>query len=423
MKMYDDLYITGGAELEGRSGVPGSLPETIYLMSLALMARGQHRLGGISSASEVADFQHILEKMGLIFGDTRRYFMDIDSRQIAPAALTFKDTYPLKGAFLLIFPLLHAFGQVAIYLPDTARKPWFMDEVLNLLNLFGVRARYSGGKLEAKCRYLKGAKVRLPPGEPILSAMAILAAALARGNSEISNISAGSEIFALCRALQKMGALVEIPGSGPLNITGVDALSPLEYQIAPDNRQLLLLFFAALLNESAITLQDVPQEAKELIISLASLIGAEVHAIAGDELFIDGHKFSLPATTFIECRYPEVTLPALILLGNRFCHQYRLVSTGLWPLRSELTILKRLNLQYTLEGNELLVRSTPLAPTELLPQTAAQAAWLILAACSAAGESVIYDGGLIDRRFSALDLTLNRLGAHIRRVKATEQDK
>ncbi len=416
--MYDDLYIEGAGELEGRSGAPGSLQETIYLMCLALMARGQHRLANISSAAEVSALQHILEKMGLIFGDTRRYFMDIDSRAQEPATLTFQDTYQLKSAFLLIFPLLHAFGQATLYLPDSADKPWFMDELTTLLERFGARVRYSGGKLEAKCRYLKGAKVRLAPGESILSAMAILGAALARGSSLISQVSTASETVALCRALQKMGAMVEGSGSETLTIEGVNALAPLEYAIAPDNRHLLFLFFAALLTESTITLQDLPEEAKALLGAFSQEIGAVISKGANNDLIIEGAKLNLPTATFITGPYPDITLPALMLLGNQHHHQYRLVSSGLIPLSADLRIFKRLDLSYTLEGNELMVRSTPLTPTELLPTNARQAAWLLLATLATPGASVIHQGGLIDRRFSTLDLSLTRLGASIRRLKA-----
>lgn len=413
---YQNIEVSGST-LAGKYIAPSSLAETLFMMSCALLAPGQYRITTNCEAGQVTQMGRLLEHHGLFIGGTRRYFVDVASQQLHQSQPDFLDSYNLPAALFILAPMLHRFGQAAIFLPDLPGSPvWYYDQLLSILSRFGARGNLSGGLLELRCRGLKGTTVTLPPECFLLSAVAVQTAVLAAGESVIRQASTTGEFVNCCRSLQKMGAMIEGVGTTVLRVTGVNALAPQNLTAAMDNRQLLVVFWAAVLTSSRLEFADLETDNISVLISAAEMCGAQ-YTINNKSFVLDGYKGELAATLFADCRYPALTLPALLLLGARQHREFRLVSANLAPLVGPLQLLERLGLRISHIDDTLICHSGGgMSPFSALAADPLSAIWLLWGGLVVGGTSTIYNGAIMDRLFSNLDLQLTRLDGRVIRL-------
>lgn len=413
---YQNLKIEGGTALKGNIVPPSSVSETLFLMSLALLAPGQYRINTTCEAKQLELMANLLNRLGITVSGTRKYFIDLESRLATSTPLDFIDTYNCPAALLLIFPALQAFGEFSIYLPDQPWQPdWFMEEFLSLLTAFGARWELKGGQLTIKAKTLKGARRLVPQKSALLGTMALQAAVLAEGDSQLIGVSQRSEFINCCQALQRMGAMIEGVGSNQLLIQGINALSHQTQQSGPDQQQLLLIFMVTLLTKGSVEFRDLPASSRKLLENIALSLDIP-YSVAGKSFLLDNAKFTLPETLFYESPYPSIVLPGLLLLGTLQHHRFNLVSSQLRPFANNLHQLERLGLAINTHGDTIsATQFGSLDPTKVMVTNSLNGAWLLLGTLVANGTSYIYNGAVIDQLFSCLDLSLSHLDAKITR--------
>lgn len=413
---YQELQISG-SRLKGQITPPSSLDETLTLMSLALMAPGQYRLTSNCEAGRLERFSRLLEKFGVEIGGTRRYFIDLASQQMHSANPDFIDSYQLPESLLVLVPAVLQFSEISLYLPELPEQPiWFYDQLEGILSSFGIRCTLRGGRLELKARYLKAATVNLPPSSYMLSVVALQAAVRAEGTSCLYNVVTGGEFIDICRALQKMGAMIEGVGTPQLRVQGINALAPQNLTAGLDNPQLLALFWATVLTKGTVDFTDLASENIRLLSQLSDKWG--IAGVAEEHLFhLDESRVDLASTIFVESDYPQIDIPALLLLGAKQHQVFKIVSDQLMGFGKNLVVLERFGLRLVIEQGVLTCLSDRnLTATKMAAPWSLPALWLILGALAADGTSIIYNGAVVDRLFSHIDLQLARIEGKITRL-------
>jgi UDP-N-acetylglucosamine 1-carboxyvinyltransferase len=274
---------------------------------------------------------------------------------------------------------------------------------------------------------LRGTAMFLDEASVTATENAVMAAALAPGETLIGNAACEPHVQDLCRFLVSLGAGIEGIGSNLLRVEGVDRLGGGSYRICPEHIEVASFIGLAAVTRSEITIEDaVPGDLDPILPALGRL---------GVHVDLDGTSVHVPA---------EQELAVLDDLGG----QIPKIEDGPWPafpadLTSIAVVLATqargtvLVFEKMFEsrlffvdklvgmGARIIVcdphRVVVSGPAQLYgqrmesPDIRAGMAMLIASLC-AEGMSTIGNIGQIDRGYERIDERLRGLGARIERV-------
>ena len=188
----------------------------------------------------------------------------------------------MRASVLVLGPMLARMGEAAVSLPGGCAigdRP--IDLHLKALECMGAEIELASGYVKASAP-----KGRLPGGDfsfPVVSVgateNAVMAAALARGRTQLFNAAREPEIVDLCNLLVAMGAKVRGIGSAHLIIDEFEELHGTEYEVMPDRIEAGSYACAAGMTQGSIN----------LISARADDMRATVNALAQCGLIVEFH--------------------------------------------------------------------------------------------------------------------------------------
>jgi UDP-N-acetylglucosamine 1-carboxyvinyltransferase len=260
---------------------------------------------------------------------------------------------------------------------------------------------------------------------------ALMAAALARGQTRISNAACEPHVQDLCRLLTAMGARIDGIGSNMLTVHGAETLRGCNHRIGPDHIEVASFIGLAAVTGGSLVIEEAAVEHLRSIRHAFTRLGVEiecdaerdqVRVAAGQNLQIvddlhdqipkieDGPWPMFPAdlTSIALAVATQATGTVLIfekMFENRLFFTDKLVTMGARiilcdPHRAVITGPAKLY------GERMET-----------PDIRAGMALLIASLC-AEGTSRIGNIGQIDRGYERIDERLRALGARIERVEA-----
>jgi UDP-N-acetylglucosamine 1-carboxyvinyltransferase len=275
---------------------------------------------------------------------------------------------------------------------------------------------------------LRGRRIFLDEASVMATENAVMAAAVAQGETVIGNAACEPHVQDLCRFLCSLGASIEGIGSNVLRVRGVQRLSGGEWRIAPEHIEV-----ASFIGLAAVTGGDVTVE-QVVIEDLVSIL--PVFARLGVQVELGENSVRIP---------PGQVLRVEDDLGD----QIPKIEDGPWPaFPADLTSIA-LAVATQAEGTVLIFekmfenrlffvdklvsmgariilcdphRAVVTGPAKLYgqrmasPDIRAGMAMLIASLC-ADGISTIGNVGEIDRGYERIDERLRALGARIERVE------
>ncbi|MDX6603615.1 MAG: UDP-N-acetylglucosamine 1-carboxyvinyltransferase, partial [Solirubrobacterales bacterium] len=285
------------------------------------------------------------------------------------------------------------------------------------------------GRYEMRTSGLRGKRIFLDEASVMATENTVMAAALAQGQTVISNAACEPHVQDLCRFLGHLGARIEGIGSNVLRIEGVGELQGGEWRIAPDHVEVASFIGLAAVTAGEVTVDGVAPEdlvpilpAFDRLGIALELEGTSVRVRGGQELVIqndlgdqipkieDGPWPAFPAdlTSIAVAVATQAHGTILIfekMFENRLFFVDKLVSMGARiilcdPHRAVVTGPARLYAQRMSS-----------------PDIRAGMA-ILIAALAAEGTSEIGDIHQIDRGYEQIDERLRGLGAQIERVSA-----
>src|SRR5919198_43081 len=219
------LLIEGGHRLGGRVSVEGNKNAALPLLAACLLTDEECVLTNVPRIGDVEVMARLLLDIGAEvsgIGSTTLRIRAANVRKHAPdRALVGR----LRGSVLLLGPLLARLGKAHIA-PPGGDFPARRTISTHLEALFAMGARDAGGPdhvLEAPDG-IKPSSMYLYEASVTGTETALLAAAMARGVTEIRHAATEPHVVELCEFLAKMGAGVNGVGSATIQIEGVPRL-------------------------------------------------------------------------------------------------------------------------------------------------------------------------------------------------------
>jgi UDP-N-acetylglucosamine 1-carboxyvinyltransferase len=295
-----------------------------------------------------------------------------------------------------------------------------IDQHLKGLAALGADIKLSHGYVELSCERLRGAQVAFDLVTVTGTENLMMAAALAKGRSVLTNAAREPEIEDLAVALNAMGAKISGAGTGTIEIEGVEVLRPLDHTVIADRIEAGTLMVAAAAAGGEVTLHGATPVDLEALIQKLRAIGAEV-TVEGAKIRVarEGRARAVEVCTAPHPGFPtdmQAQTMALCSTGagtsrfeetvfeNRFMHVLELQRMG-----ADITINGRVAL---VEGVERL-QGAPVMATDLRAS-----ACLVLAGLMAEGQTEVQRVYHLDRGYERLDEKLAALGADVRRMRA-----
>ncbi|MHB1845826.1 MAG: UDP-N-acetylglucosamine 1-carboxyvinyltransferase [Deltaproteobacteria bacterium] len=432
----DRMIIRGGRPLVGEALVSGAKNAALPAMAAALLCAGEHRLRRVPALADISTMGRLLGHMGVRVERGRgRAGTQLSLQtpgEVRPEA-PYELVKTMRASVLTLGPLVARMGHARVSLPGgcaIGARP--IDQHLKGLAALGADLRLEHGYVEVTVpRSGPGAVPRLR-GAPVSFDMVtvtgtenlMMAAALARGRTVLTNAAREPEIEDLARALVGMGARIEGAGTDVIEIEGVEALRPLDHEVIADRIEAGTLLIAGAATRGDVVVRDVVPAHLEALVEKLREAGAKIDAFEDDGaqcLRVRGER-RLRAVDVRTSPYPgfptDMQAQTMVLLcvadgssvveetvfENRFMHVLELTRMG-----AEITVSGRAA-SVTGVGS---LSGAPVMATDLRASAS-----LVIAGLLAEGETCVQRVYHLDRGYARLEKKLRALGADIRRVAA-----
>lgn len=221
-----ELLIQGGRRLSGRIAVEGNKNAALPLLAACLLTSEPCELRNVPSIRDVSVMIDLLRSLGAEVERPSPSTLRVSATRLGTSEPDPTLVGRLRGSVLLLGVLLGRTGRAVLAPPggDFPARRTISTHVRALLSM-GARVVDTavGHELEAPDG-LRGASMYLLEASVTGTETALLAAALAKGTTEIRNAACEPHVAELCVFLQSMGVRVEGIGMSTIRVEPPDRL-------------------------------------------------------------------------------------------------------------------------------------------------------------------------------------------------------
>ena len=416
----DRLTIRGGKRLQGSVQIRGAKNAVLPQIAAALLSPAPLEIGNVPEVTDVTTMMALLQEFGVAV-QRGPHSLWLDAGQAASNVARYDLVRRLRASILVLGPLVARFGAARVSLPGgcaIGARP--VDLHLKVLETLGATVGVEGGYIEARAANggLRGGRIVLSLPSIGATETALMAATLARGETEILNGAREPEICDLALCLIAMGARIDGAGTHRILVQGVENLRPASHHLMPDRIEAGTYAVAAAITGGELELCDARLE--HLATVGAALERAGVQIWPTDRGLMISRTGPLRPVDIVTEPYPgfptdlQAQFMALMTIAPGSCAVRETVFESRFMHVPELG---RLGADISLQGSTALVRGVGrLHGAEVMATDLRASVCLVLAALAAEGETTLHRTYHLDRGYEALDRKLVQCGADIRRV-------
>ena len=229
------LLIEGGHRLQGRVAVEGNKNAALPLLAACLLTEDECVLENVPRIGDVEVMARLLLDVGAEVDGIGSTTLRIRTPKVTTHEPDRALVGRLRGSVLLLGPLLARVGRAQIAPPggDFPARRSIATHLEALLHM-GARQGGSGDYLLEAPDGLVGASMYLYEASVTGTETALLAAAAARGVTEIRHAAMEPHVVELCEFLQKMGADISGIGSSTIRVEGAKRLGGAKHTLGGD---------------------------------------------------------------------------------------------------------------------------------------------------------------------------------------------
>lgn len=439
----DCFVIRGGRRLRGRIRINGSKNAGLSLLAAVLLTDEPVELLDLPDLRDTRNMVQLLTTLGCeALADQGSHRCRLSVKDTQPCMAHYDIVRTMRASVCVLGPLLAKRGQARVSMPggcNIGDRP--VDLHLRGLRALGAHIRLEEGYIVAQAGdggRLRGARVFLggPYGSTVLGTCNLMSAAtLARGTTVIESAACEPEVADLAKMLNGMGARVTGAGTPRITIEGVDQLGGTHHNVVPDRIEAGTYMMAAAVTNGDMILENCPVDALTAVLDRLSQIGVEVDPldrpadtggsgqdgyqtvrVASSRRLNPVHVVTQPHPGFPTDLQAQIMALVCLADGNsiitekifpdRFLHVPELSRMGASLIRTGPTVL--------VSGVRQLV-GAPVMASDLRAS-----AGLVLAGLAATGTTIVNRVYHLDRGYERMEQTLQKVGADIERVDASE---
>lgn len=421
MEKSQRLIVNGGRALSGELKVQGAKNSALPILAATVLGRGESVIHNCPQLTDVDAACRILGHLGCRCarsGDT----VCVDASAVTTGEIPESLMRLMRSSIIFLGAVLGRLGHCRLTFPggcELGARP--IDFHLAALRRMGAEIIEEHGCLDCSApEGLHGAQITLSFPSVGATENIMLAAAAAKGTTEIHNAAREPEICDLADYLGKCGVTVRGAGSGTIVIEGAEHISAAEHSVIPDRIAAGTWLCCAAATRGELILTRCEPEMMTGFTTVLESMGCRLYGYGGGKLYIDARR-RLKAPPMIRTMpYPgfptDIMAPFTAVCAgaegtsvfvetifeNRFRHA------------GELT---RLGAKIRTEGRVAIIEGVKrLSGAKLRSCELRGGAALVTAALSAEGVSEISGLCYIDRGYESIEGSLRSVGADIRRI-------
>jgi UDP-N-acetylglucosamine 1-carboxyvinyltransferase len=426
----DRIRIVGGAPLNGTIAISGAKNAALPLMIASLLTAETLTLDNVPRLADVQLLKRILGNHGVdcmvagkragqngLAGET----LELTAGEIVDTVAPYELVSKMRASFWVIGPLLARMGEARVSLPGgcaIGTRP--VDLFISALRDLGAEIDIDGGDVVARApKGLRGNRIVFPKVTVGATHVALMAAALARGESVIENAAREPEISDLAACLIKMGAKIYGAGSSTIRVEGVDRLHGARHPVMPDRIETGTYAMAVAMTGGDVVLEgamlDILQRPIEVLTEVGATITATNHGIRVQRN--GGGLAPVEVTTEPFPGFPTDLQAQLMALVSRASGVSRIRETIFENRFMHVQELARLGAEIHLDGQMATVKGVErLKGAQVMATDLRASVSLVIAGLAAEGETTVNRVYHLDRGFERIEDKLGACGATIERI-------
>ncbi len=417
----DYLALQGPCTLQGSIEISGAKNAALPLIAATLLCDRPLVIDNIPDVADIRTLLKLLGKLGSRF-TFEDHTLTIDNEEITNTTATYDIVKTMRASILVLGPLLARFGHCQVSLPGgcaIGQRP--IDLHLKALEQMGAVIEIKNGYVVATAPDgLVGTRIIFDKVTVTGSENIIMAAALARGKTELINVAKEPEVVQLCEVLQKAGVEIEGVGSDELVIHGTDR-QPVCFErfgIIPDRIEAGTYLCAAAITYSTVTLERVRSDHLDAVTAKLQEAGCRIET-EGDSMTIYPAA-KLRAFEISTTEYPgfPTDMQAQFMALATQAEGVSIIEERLFENRfMHVSELQRLGASIHLKGNTATLNGPiQLLGADVMATDLRASSALVLAGMAASGVTNVHRIYHLDRGYEKLHEKLKKLGADIQRL-------
>lgn len=430
--MTQRFEIEGGNRIQGTIRPPGNKNAALPLIAATLLTDEEVVLRNLPDIRDVRVLIEIVEALGVTVTHREPGVVAFRAHRVNGHQPELEQCKHIRASILLAGPLVARRGHVELPPPggDVIGRRRLDTHVL-ALEALGAHVTPSPKMFVFRSSgRLKGREVFLDEPSVTATENAIMAAALAEGQTVLLNTASEPHVQDLCRLINQMGGRITGIGTNRLEIEGQKALKGADYTIGPDYIEVGSLITLAAVTGGALRIQDArPEEHRATQLAFGKLgLHFEPDSETGRDIIVPGDQ-SLQVQPDLGGAIPKIEdapwpgfpadLTSIAVVAATQTEGTTLIFEKMFE--SRLFFVDRLasmgaRLILCDPHRVVISGKSALVAQELVSPDIRAGMALIIAALSAEGASVIHNVQQVDRGYERIDERLNTLGAKITRI-------
>ena len=414
------IIVQGGKQLSGVIEVNGAKNSALPILAATLIAEGEYKLDNVPDLKDIRTMIKLLQTFGLEIEKIGEHSYKIINTGVSDIEAPYELVKEMRASFVVMGPLLSNLKKAKVSLPGgcaIGTRP--IDFHLAGFAKLGCKIVLDQGFVSAEASELVGNKIKLPFPSVGATENILMAGVKAKGETRISNAAREPEIDDLCNFLNKMGAQISGIGTDELIITGVEKLTPCQYNIIPDRIEAGTFIIASIITGGSLEIAGVVENHLGGFIKKLEKMGVEFEFV-GDKIKVKANLEKLKSIKISTEPYPgfptDLQAQTMVLLSlangnseiketifeNRFMHVLE---------------LDRMGANIKLDGNKAKITGpVKFNGAEVSATDLRAGAALVLAGIVAKGETIINEIHHIERGYENLVERLLLVGVDIKKV-------
>jgi UDP-N-acetylglucosamine 1-carboxyvinyltransferase len=300
----EEFVIEGGIPLNGTVVPSGNKNAALPLLAACLLTDEPVVLRNIPQIRDILAMRKLIENLGASVDEIDRNTWRITTKELAASHLDPELCRKIRASILIAGPVVARSGSLRLPPPggDVIGRRRLDTHILALRGL-GATINYDR-VFDISSNGLHGADILLDEASVTATENAIMAAVLAKGDTQIRNAASEPHVQELCQFLNLLGAKISGIGSNTLQISGVQKLHGGEFTIGPDMLEVVSYIGAAVVTRGSVRIQNAGVRYLEMVSQVFHRLG--VHWLAeNDDLIVPSDQL-LKVTSDLDGAIPEI---------------------------------------------------------------------------------------------------------------------
>jgi UDP-N-acetylglucosamine 1-carboxyvinyltransferase len=418
----DYLQIKRVDSLNGNIKISGAKNASLPLIAMTILASNSVHIKNLPHVADINTLLKLLSNLGAQC-DFHNDRVVVDTSTLSQTKATYDIVKTMRASILVLGPVLTRFGHCEVSLPGgcaIGQRP--VDLHLKALEQMGAKINIEAGYIQATApNGLNGCDINFDKITVTGTANIIMAAALASGNTTLTNAAREPEVVQLCEILNASGVKIDGIGTAVLTIHGTNGklIDIKEFSVIPDRIEAGTYLCAGAITKCELTLTNVEPKHLGAVLSKLEEMGC-TFTITQDTITIHPSEI-IKAVKIVTQEYPAfpTDMQAQFLALATQANGTSIIEERLFENRfMHVSELQRMGADISLNGSVATINGgAQLSGTDVMATDLRASSALVLAGLVADGVTDVHRIYHLDRGYDALEKKLEAVGANVKRLK------